>query len=102
MDAEAWQEVGIDDPDGKKIFQEQVKGSLMEQGLTENFFESAEPLCAFDEEDPEAEVVPLSEILERFPAGNYRITAKSNEEGKLTGTATLTHNPPPRSRRRSP
>ena len=94
LDAEAWKEVRIDDPDGKKIFQEQVKGSLMEQGLTENFFESAEPLCAFDEEDPEAEVVPLSEILERFPAGEYTFTGKIHPGDKLEGTATLTYDLP--------
>ena len=56
LDAEAWVSVSIDDPDGERIFLEDVKGNLMEQGLTENFFESAEPLCAPDAEDPEAEV----------------------------------------------
>ena len=45
LDAEAWKEVRIDDPDGKKIFHEQAKGNLMEQGLTENFFESTELPC---------------------------------------------------------
>lgn len=94
LDAEAWKEVRIDDPDGKKVFQEQAKGNLLEQGLTENFFESAEPLCVPDPEDLEAEVVPLSEFLERFPSGDYVFTGKIHPGGKLKGTATLTYNIP--------
>lgn len=91
LDADAWRAVRIDDPKGKKIFQEEAKGNLLDQGLTENFFESAEPLCAADEEDPEAEVVPLSEFLRRFPAGEYLFTGKTTEGDKLEGTAELTH-----------
>jgi len=94
LDAEAWMSVSIDDPDGERIFLEDVKGNLMEQGLTENFFESAEPLCAPDAEDPEEEVVPLSEFLERFLPGEYLFAGTTIEGDTLEGTATLTFDLP--------
>ena len=94
LDAEAWVWVSIYDPDGERIFLEDVRRNLKEQGLTENFFESAEPLCVADEEDPEAEVVPLSEFLERFLPGEYRFAGVTIEGDRLEGTATLTFNLP--------
>jgi len=94
LDAEAWNEVSINAPDGNQIFLEQTTGNLLQQGLTENFFESAEPLCAFDAEDPEAEVVPLSEFLLRFPAGEYLFAGTTIEGDTLEGTATLTFDLP--------
>jgi hypothetical protein len=95
LDGEGWKQASIDDPDGKTIFYEKAKGNLLDQGLTENFFESAEPLCAPDPEDPEAEVVPLAEFLERFPSGEYVFTGKIHPGEKLGGTtSTLTYNLP--------
>ena len=94
LDAEAWEWVTIDDPDGNQIFKEMARRNLMEQGLTENFFESAEPLCVADEEDPEAEVVPLAEFLERFLPGEYLFAGRTIEGDELEGTATLTFNLP--------
>ena len=94
LDAEAWKWASIHGLDGRRIFMEDAQRNLEEQGLTENFFESAEPLCAPDEEDPEEEVVPLSEFLERFPPGEYRFTATTIEGDELEDTATLTFNLP--------
>lgn len=91
LDAEAWQVARIKSPDDELLFRERAKRNLLEQGLTENFFESAEPLCAPDPDDPDAEVVPLSEFLERLPAGEYRFTGKTVEDEALRGTAELTH-----------
>lgn len=94
LDADAWNEVRVDDPGGKKIFEEKAKGNLRDQGLTENFFESAEPLCRPDEEEPDEEVMPLAEFLGRFPAGEYSFSGKSNEGDELKGTAELTYDLP--------
>lgn len=91
LDADAWQSVRIAAPDGRKLFKVQAKGNLLQQGLTENFFESAEPPCVADEEDPEAEAVPLTEFLARFPAGEYLFSGTTNEGEALEGTAELTH-----------
>lgn len=95
LDADAWNQVRIDDPNGKRIFQEMAKGPLADQGLTENFFESAEPFCSpelVEEEDDE--VVTLAEFLDRFAAGLYIFTGKSNEGDTLVDTALLTYNLP--------
>ena len=51
IDGEAWKKLKIEDPRGRKMLDIRVKGRLKRQGLTEIFFESAEP--TFDELDPQ-------------------------------------------------
>lgn len=97
FDGEGWQWVTVRDPNGRLLLQEKATGPLREQGVTENFFESAEPPCFFDEEDPEAdpdEVVTLGEFLERFEEGDYQFAGKKIDRGFLTGEANFTHNIP--------
>jgi hypothetical protein len=95
FDAEGWDQARIIGPDGKKIFREQASGRLRNQKLTENFFESAEPVCeAALAQDPDDEVVTLPEFLERFPAGVYDFRVKLKKSGELAGATTLTHNIP--------
>jgi hypothetical protein len=94
LDADAWQSVKVNDPRGRKIFSERATGDLRRQGLTENSFESDEPLCAPDEEDPEAEFVPLAQFLRRFPAGDYVFTGRTIEGDPMRGSATLTYDLP--------
>lgn len=93
LDAPAWQRVSITDPDGKKIFKAQAMGPLKEQGLTENFFESAEPLCNPEEAEGER-VVTLGEFLDRFEDGQYKFRGKTIDGEKLKGTTELTYNIP--------
>ena len=52
------------------------------QGLTELFFESAEP--TFDELPPEA-------FFEQFPEGEYEISGRTLEGDKLESTDEFTH-----------
>ena len=85
LDGEAWESVTIVSPDRRRILDVTAKGSLRPLGLTELFFESEEP--SFDE-------LPLEELLEMFPAGEYQFLGKTVEGEKLVGTATLTHNIP--------
>ncbi len=94
IDADAWHDVKMRDSNGQLIFKEQAKGSLNDQGITENFFESAEPLCAFDPEEPDELVVPLAEFLPRFPEGDYPLSGYNNEGEMLMGTAELTYDIP--------
>ncbi|MDH3683700.1 MAG: fibronectin type III domain-containing protein, partial [Acidimicrobiia bacterium] len=60
-------------------------GRMALQGGTELFLESAEP--TFDE-------LPLDELLERFPEGEYRFTGRDLDGNRLVGTAVLTHRLP--------
>ena len=94
FDGDAWYNVKMYDPMQRKIFHEKADGPLREQGLTENFFESAEPLCIPDPEDPEELVMTLAEFLERFPDGDYLLMGRNNEGEWQTGGAKLTYNIP--------
>ena len=93
LDAEGWEQARIIDPDNKQIFHEQAQGALKDQKLTENFFESAEPLCEEElvEEGEDDEVVTLPEFLERFPAGPYEFRNKLEGGGELAGITMFTH-----------
>lgn len=93
-DADAWFHMRVDNPDGMKIMNIQAFSSLRAQGLTENFFESAEPLCEEDEEEPDELVVPLADFLERFPEGDYTFRASMENGDRAVGAAELTYNLP--------
>jgi hypothetical protein len=82
LDAEGWKWVKIYDPRGRLVFHVMGGGGVRKTGLTELFFESAEP--GFDE-------LPLDEFLQRFPAGEYRFVGRTLAGEILFSTATLTH-----------
>ena len=82
LDAEGWRYVKIYDPRGRLVFHVAGGGSVRKTGLTELFFESAEP--GFEE-------LPLDEVLTRFPAGQYRCIGKTIKGDTLFSIATLTH-----------
>lgn len=82
LDAEGWKFVNIFDPCGKLIFHVAGGGSVRKTGLTELFFESAEP--GFEE-------LPLDQFLARFPAGEYRFTGETITGKKMLSKAKLTH-----------
>jgi hypothetical protein len=63
LDGEDWKRLRIVNPNGRTIFEVEGKGPYRELGLTELFFEGAEPNLGD---------VPLEELLEQFPAGEYR------------------------------
>jgi hypothetical protein len=92
FDAEGWDEALMMAPNGDQIFKERASAALRAQGLTENFFESTEPVCEKKlREDKDDEVVTLPEFLERFPAGVYKFLIN---EGELEGETELTHKIP--------
>jgi hypothetical protein len=82
FDGDPSRDMKIKDPTGKAIFDVKVSKSLRSQGLTENFFESAEPSC---------EEQPLAAFLARFPQGTYSFEGKTIEGEKLVGEAVLSH-----------
>ncbi|WP_375171046.1 hypothetical protein [Marinobacter sp.] len=92
FDAEGWRKARIVGPDGKQIFSEHARKALKDQRLTENFFESAEPLCEPElAEDPDDRVVTLPEFLARFPEGFYEFRLTIQNEGVIAGTTLLSH-----------
>jgi hypothetical protein len=82
IDGDAWKRLTIEDKKERKMLDVRVKGRLRKQGLTEIFFESAEP--TFDELDPE-------DFFRRFPAGWYEIEGITLEGDELENEVKLTH-----------
>ncbi len=85
IDGEQWERLTMRDPHGRRLFTSRTAGAMAEQGVTELFFESAEP--TFDE-------LPLPELLERFPEGEYRFRGRDVDGNRLVGSAVLTHQLP--------
>ena len=82
IDGDAWKRLIIEDTKERKMLDVIVKGRLRKQGLTEIFFESAEP--TFDELSPK-------KIFKRFPAGEYEIEGTTIEGEELESEVELTH-----------
>ncbi|MGD8975929.1 MAG: hypothetical protein PVJ56_21695, partial [Desulfobacterales bacterium] len=82
IDGEPWKRLSIEDPRERQMLDIRVQGRLRWQGLTELFFESAEP--SFDELSPK-------KFFRRFPEGEYEIEGITLEGEELESTAVLTH-----------
>ena len=82
LDGEGWDSMQCIAPDDSVLFSVLAEGSVGLQGITEFFFESAEP--SFDEQS-------LEELLELFPEGNYRFRGTTTDGRRLRGRARLTH-----------
>ena len=85
LDGEDWTRLQIYDPNGTKIVDFTAKGGYKDLGLTELFFEGAEP--NLDE-------FPLEDLLALFPEGEYTFIGKTVDNEQLISTATLSHNVP--------
>ncbi|MFQ5526198.1 MAG: hypothetical protein ACE5GX_08035 [Thermoanaerobaculia bacterium] len=85
LDGVGWKRMKIFDPDGNKIVDTKNRNSVKQQGITEFFFESAEP--SFD-------VQTLEELMALFPEGRYRFEGVTTEGEPLTGKTKLTHDFP--------
>jgi hypothetical protein len=85
LDGEDWAEIEIFNPDGLRIFEVEGQGAYGDLGLTELFFEGAEP--SLDE-------VPLEELLDLFPEGEYEFEGETVDGSKIVGSGTLSHDIP--------
>jgi hypothetical protein len=85
LDGEDWTDLKIIDPTGTKVFDVSGSGGYKRLGLTELFFEGAEPTLS---------EFPLEELLALFPEGEYRFVGKTVDNEKLESTAVLSHNVP--------
>jgi hypothetical protein len=82
IDGEPWQALEIEDPTERVMLQIRVANKLRRQGLTEIFFESAEP--SFDE-------LPPTQFFRRFPEGVYEISGLTLDGVELESEARLSH-----------
>ena len=82
VDGGPWKKLAIENPNEQENLNIRLRGKLRRQGLTELFFESAEP--TFDELDPEV-------FFSRFPEGDYEVEGTSIEGDELESTAIVTH-----------
>lgn len=82
IDGDAWKRLKISDTKDREILDIRVRGRLRRQGLTEIFFESAEPV--FDELAPET-------FFNRFPAGIYEIEGHTLDGVELESETRITH-----------
>ena len=85
LDGEGWDLMTVQDPNGVMVLDVFAEGNIGQQGITEFFFESAEP--SFEEQ-------PLDELLALFPEGIYRFIGATTEGDLLFGRARLTHTIP--------
>jgi hypothetical protein len=82
IDGEPWKFLAIEDPSERRILAVTPTGRLRLQGLTQLFFESAEP--GFDELEPAA-------FFARFPEGLYEIEGITLEGDEMESTARISH-----------
>jgi len=82
IDGEPWKKLKIEDTRERKMLYIRLTGRLKKQGLTELFFESAEP--TFDELAPK-------EFFSRFPEGEYEVEGVTLEGVEMESTSIVTH-----------
>jgi len=82
IDGEPWKKLVIEDAKERSMLKIKLKGKLRKQGLTELFFESAEP--TFDELSHE-------NFFKRFAEGEYTIEGITTEGVEMESTAIVTH-----------
>ncbi len=82
LDAEDWKKIKIENPSEKTLFDVKGSGPYRTLGMTELFFEGAEP--SLNE-------VPLAELLEMFPEGDYEFSGKLVGGEELESEAAFSH-----------
>lgn len=82
LDGEDWNTLKIVNPNGRTITEVAGRGPFRDLGMTELFFEGAEP--SLDD-------VPLDTLLALFPEGKYTFTGTTVDGTRLASTARLTH-----------
>ena len=85
IDGDPWKKLIMEDPNDRKMLNVRLVGHLRRQGLTEFFFESAEP--PFDELAPQT-------FFARFPAGEYNVEGRTLDGLEIEGETILTHTMP--------
>ncbi len=82
LDGEDWKSLRIVNPKQTTIFEVAGSGPYEKFGMTELFFEGAEPSL---------EDVPLEKLLKKFPEGDYKFVGVYVDDTKAKGKGTLSH-----------
>ena len=82
LDGEDWKSLKIFKPGDKVIFEVFGRGAYGKLGMTELFFEGAEP--NLDE-------FPLDELLALFPEGEYEFEGRTVDGEEIEGVGALSH-----------
>ena len=91
-DGDAWKELEIEAPNGRELMEIRVKSKLKRQGVTELFFESAEPCFPppLGDEECEDGLAP-AKFFKRFPEGVYEIEVELLDGDELESKVYLSH-----------
>ncbi len=84
-DGEPWRRMKCEGPDERKVLDVRIRRNLARQGMTEGFFESAEPSTA---------VLSMEQFLARFPEGEYEFEGRTLEGDEIEGETEFTHTLP--------
>jgi hypothetical protein len=82
IDGEAWRWIQIESPDERRKMRVSANGSLRRHGVTELFFESAEP--TFDELNPRR-------FFHRFPEGIWEVEGMTIDGEEMESETYLSH-----------
>ena len=82
LDGEDWKTLKILNPAGVTVLDMSGKGPYANLGLTELFFEGAEP---------NLDDFPLNQLLALFPEGQYKFTGLTVGGTRISGTGVLSH-----------
>jgi hypothetical protein len=82
IDGGPWLDLEIEGPGDRQLLNIFSRNRLRTQGMTQLFFESAEP--SFDELDP-------ADFFLRFPEGRYTIEGRAQDGGTIESTVVLSH-----------
>jgi hypothetical protein len=82
LDGEDWKTLKIVNPAGVTILDLSGKGPYAQLGLTELFFEGAEPTL---------DDFPLDRLLALFPEGQYKFSGLTVGGTRISGTGALSH-----------
>lgn len=89
IDGKPWKKLEIEEPSEREMLNIRLRGRLRQQGLTELFFESAEP--PFESDAPGEVSLTPEEFFNRFQEGQYEVSGITIEGDELNSTALVTH-----------
>ncbi len=82
LDGPNWKSLNIANPNGTRVFEVVGRAGYNQLGMTELFFEGAEP---------NLDDFPLSQLLALFPEGGYKIQGLAVGGSRLVSISNLSH-----------